>query len=126
MSIGAALIEALKGFAAVENQIVTLSRTVDAEGALHFVRLRRQLVMAFATLGNALENDPWLKVRPDLLQQATRLFSAFRAQNSINQANWPAVRVKDNVADYQIAARPVGEKSREFWQWIDRELGFRR
>lgn len=126
MQIGAALVEALKGFSLVERQIVMIGQKVDDSCALEFVRLRRQLVMSFATLGNALENDPWLKDKPDLLQQGLRLFSAFRAQNSINQANWPVVRAKDNLADYQVAARPVGVSSRDFWQWVDRELGYRR
>ena len=125
MPIGTALHSALESFAAVERSIVDIARHIDGSNAVDFVRLRKQLVMEFASVGSAIEKDPWLSSNPDMLQQATRLLSAFRSQNSINQANWPVVRVKDNLAEYQIAARPVAERSGAFWQWCERELGFK-
>lgn len=126
MSIGTALVDALSRFAALERELVALGQRADASTAIEFVRMRRQLVMEFAQVGAALEKDPWLSANSHLMQQAQRLLSAFRAQNTINQANWPVVRVRDNLADYQIAARPVGERSRDFWDWIEFELGFKR
>lgn len=126
MPIGTALKSALDSFATVERGIVEIGRHVDGNSAVDFVRMRKQLVMEFATVGGAIEKDPWLSGNPGLLQQATRHLSAFRAQNSINQANWPVVRVKDNLAEYHIAARPVAERSAEFWQWIEQELGYKR
>lgn len=126
MPIGTALQSALESFATVERGIVDVGQQVDGNSAVDFVRMRKQLVMEFATVGGAIEKDPWLSTDPSMLQQATRLLSAFRAQNSINQANWPVVRVKDNLAEYQIAARPVAERSAEFWRWVEDELGFKR
>jgi hypothetical protein len=126
MRIGTALTKSLQSFAALEKEIVALGQRVDASSAVEFVRLRKQLVLAFADVGAALEKDEWLKGQPGKLEQGLRVFSAFRAQNSINQANWPAVRVKDAVSDYQIAARPVAEKSRDFWKWVEEELGYRK
>ncbi len=126
MAIGRELTQALRRFADLERQIVLLGQRVDADNALEFVRMRRQLVMGFADVGAALEKDPWLATRPDVIQHGRQLFSAFRAANSINQANWPVVKARDDPRGYEVAARPVGDKSRAFWHWIEKELGFKR
>jgi hypothetical protein len=105
---------------------VLLGQRVQAETAVEFVRMRRQLVIGFADVGSALDTDAWLAAHPDVLRRGRQVFAAFRAQNSINQANWPVVRARDDPAGYQVAARPVGEKSREFWLWVETELGFKR
>lgn len=124
--IGGELIEALSAFAALERTIVDLDNRADASLAVEFVRMRRDLVLEFTKLGRALEQDHWLTSQPELFQQTMRLFSAFRTQNTINQADWPVVRVKDHLPDYRVAAGPVAERSRAFWQWIEQELGFKR
>jgi len=116
----------LKAFASIEHDLIALGKRADAATAAEFVRVRRQLVMGFAEVSAALEKDPWLTAQTHLMNQAQRLLAAFRSQNAINQANWPAVRVRDNLAEYQIAARPVGDRSRDFWDWITFEFGFER
>ncbi|MBO9575059.1 MAG: hypothetical protein J7494_04935 [Sphingobium sp.] len=126
MAIGAELTQALRTFAAQEKEIVELGRRVDPTNAMDFVRMRRRLVMGFADLNAALDKDPWLSSKPDALFEGRQLFSAFRAANSINQANWPVVMARDDPKGYGVAAAPVGEKSRAFWQWVERELGFKR
>lgn len=123
MSIGPELTEALRSFARVERDIVALGQGRNGDNASELVRVRRELVLEFARLGQALEKDPYLQANPAKLTDATRLFAAFRSQNSINQANWPAIRVRDNQEDYKIASQPVGEKSRAFWGWIAQEFG---
>jgi hypothetical protein len=126
MGISAELAQALRAFSAVERDIVSLGKRVDPATAVDFVRMRRQLVIGFAEVGSALDKDAWLAAQPDVLQRGRQLFSAFRAQNSINQANWPVVRARDDPDGYQVAARPVGEKSRDFWRWVETELGHKR
>jgi hypothetical protein len=128
MAAGNELLEALRSFAEIERRIVTLGErpNVDNAHANAMVSARRELVMAFAKLGTELERDPNLTAHPDMMTEGTRLFSAFRAQNSINQADWPAIRVRDDPAQYRIASQSVVERSRAFWQWAERELGFRR
>jgi len=126
MAIGAELTQALRSFAKLEREIVELGRHVDPDNAVDFVRMRRQLVMGFAELGAAMEKDLWLLSQPEALHQGRQLFSAFRAANSINQANWPVVMARDDPKGYEVAARPVGEKSRAFWGWVERELGYKK
>lgn len=126
MTIGAELAQALRSFANQEQQIVQLGQRVEPDNALEFVRMRRSLVMCFADVGAAMEKDAWLSKQADMIQEGRQLFSAFRAANSINQANWPVVMARDDPQGYQVAARPVGEKSRAFWAWVERDLGFRR
>jgi hypothetical protein len=126
MAIGAELTQALRTFAAQEKEIVGLGQKVDPENAIDFVRMRRRLVMGFADLNVALDKDPWLSAQPELLHEGRKHFSAFRAANSLNQANWPVVMARDNPEGYAGASRPVGEKSRAFWAWVEKELGFKR
>lgn len=125
MAIGAELMTALRSFAAVEDEILAVGRG-EGDIAADLVRVRRDLVLEFARLGNGLEQDTHLKSHPDKLTEGTRLFSAFRSANSINQANWPAIRVRDDREGYRRASAPVVERSRAFWDWVARELDFRR
>ncbi|BAK65923.1 MULTISPECIES: hypothetical protein [Sphingobium] len=122
MRAGAVLTDALKSFAAVEKRIVELGPRLEPSTASEFVMLRRDLVLEFARLGNALETDPQLKAEPELLAQGTRLLAAFRTENSRNQADWPVIRVRDNVQQYRIAAQSVAHSSRAFWQWVEQQF----
>jgi hypothetical protein len=126
MAIGAELARALQSFAAQEQEIVDIGGKVDPATALDFVRMRRRLVMCFAALNAAIDEDQWVTSDAQLHQKGRQLFSAFRAANSINQANWPVVEARDDPKGYADAARPVAEKSRAFWQWAEQELGFER
>ena len=126
MAIGAELAQALRNFASQEREIVQLGQRVDPDNALEFVRMRRGLVMRFADVGAAMEKDAWLNAQPEIIHEGRQLFSAFRAANSINQANWPVVMARDDPQAYQVAARPVGEKSRAFWAWVEKDLGFKK
>jgi hypothetical protein len=126
MAIGAELEDALRSFAIAERDIVSAGQLKNGDNAMELVRVRRDLVLQFAKVGNALEQDPHLKAHPDKLTEGTRLFAAFRSANSINQANWPAIRVRDEREAYRSASQPVIERSRAFWAWVDQELGFRR
>lgn len=126
MAIGAELEDALRSFATAERDIVAVGQLKDGDNAMELVRVRRDLVLQFAKLGNALAQDPLLTSNPEKMTEGTRLFAAFRSANSINQANWPAIRVRDEREAYRSASQPVVERSRAFWAWVDRELGFRR
>ncbi|MBO9669012.1 MAG: hypothetical protein J7485_00695 [Sphingobium sp.] len=127
MAIGAELAQALRNFAKQERDIVQLGQRVEPDNALEFVRMRRSLVMCFAEVGTAMEKDSWLNTQPpEVILEGRQLFSAFRAANSINQANWPAIMARDDPQGYQIAARPVGDKSRAFWAWVEKNLGFKK
>lgn len=126
MRIGSELQQALTSFWEIECEVVRIGKQADQGNAVELVRIRRQLVNQFAELGKAIEQDPFLQSDADLMAQATRLFSAFRSQHALNQASWPAVMVRDNVAGYRETSRQVAERSRQFWQWVEGELGYRR
>lgn len=126
MPIGAVLANALRNFAIIEDDIITFGRTMDASKALAFVRRRREMAHEFAVLRDALEHEPWLIQRPEQMTEALRLLSAFRASSSIHQAEWPAIRVRDDPAAFRVAAQAVTTASNEFWRWVERELDYRR
>ena len=126
MPIGSELQGALRSFVVVERGIVALGERADSNNAAEFVTLRRDLVLEFAKVSSALNSDPHLASNPEMMTQGTRLFSAFRTVNSINQADWPAIRVRDDPEAYRVAVRLVAERSQAFWAWIEQEFGFRR
>jgi|GEM_PF-966231 len=121
----AALTQALRSFAAVEREIVRLGALGDASKAHQFLQLRRQLVDAFAHARMALEAEPRLIESPTLMSEAMRQLAAFRTANAINQADWPVIRVRDEPQQYKIASQSVARASQDFWNWVDRGLGFR-
>jgi hypothetical protein len=126
MSAGPELVGALRAFDAVERRIVALGEQAETCDSFEFVNLRRDLVLQFASLAAAIERDPHLMANPALKTQATRLLAAFRTQNAVNQADWPVIRVRDDPEHYKVAARPVAERSRDFWTWVGQQLGFNR
>jgi len=98
---------------------------MDADKASAFVQRRRDMAHEFAVLRNALEGEPFLIARPELMTEALCLLSAFRACNSINQAEWPAIRVRDDPARFRIAAQSVAAAARDFWRWAEQTLAYR-
>lgn len=126
MPIGIELANALRAFAAIENDIIIFGQTMDAGKASAFVERRREMAHEFAVLRNALEREPWLIDRPERMTEALRLLSTFRASNSINQAEWPTIRVRDDPAAFRIAAQAVAAAARDFWRWVEHELGYMR
>jgi len=126
LPIGTDLANALRSFAAIEQDIITFGQTMDAGKASAFVHRRRDMAHEFAVLRNALEREPLLIAQPELMTQALRLLAAFRARNAINQAEWPAIRVRDEPAPFRIAAQSVAAAARDFWRWIEQTLAYRR
>lgn len=112
------LTAALKTFAEAERGIVDFGRVGDSGRALELVRMRKQMVIEFAALGAALEEDDYLERHPDVKTDVLRLFAAFRTANSINTAEWPAIRVRDDVTQFQAAAQNVARASQAFWARI--------
>jgi len=116
------LAQALRSFAQVERGIIEFGLVGDSGRALELVRMRKQMVTEFATLGSALEGEPYLNERPDMKTEILRLFAAFRTANAINTAEWPAIRVRDDVGQFKIAAQGVGKVSQAFWSKVKAEL----
>jgi hypothetical protein len=112
------LVQSLKSFAQTEREIVEFGRVGDASKALDLVRLRKQLIAEFATLGTALETEPDLAQDANAKTEILRLFSAFRAANSINTAEWPVIRVRDHLTEYRSAVQNVGQAAQAFWHRI--------
>jgi hypothetical protein len=112
------LTAALKTFAEAERGIVDFGRVGDSGRALELVRMRKQMVIEFAALGAALEEDGYLERHPDVKTDVLRLFAAFRTANAINTAEWPAIRVRDDVTQFQAAAQNVARASQAFWARI--------
>ena len=114
--------QALTSFAKVECGIVAFGMEGDTERAIELVRLRKLMVEQFAIVGSALEADENLSADPQLKRELLRLFSAFRSANALNTAEWPAIRVRDDVERFRRAANSVGLASRAFWHQIEKGL----
>lgn len=122
MTIGTRLRQALQSFATVEAQIISHGNLTSPAQSLELVQLRRDLVMEFAELRDAIEAEPLFLASRTMLTQATRLLAAFRTSNAINQADWPVVRVREDAAGYRVAAQSVANASRAFWNWMEENL----
>jgi len=124
MLIGSALKGALESFAQVEADIVAHGAPVTTAESQELLQLRRQLITEFARLSAAIEAEPSLARSPSMLTDATRLLAAFRTANSVNQADWPVIRVREDAAGYEAAVQKVVNASSAFWDWADHSLQF--
>ncbi|MCW2337968.1 hypothetical protein M2337_002201 [Sphingobium sp. B2D3A] len=120
------LAELLRAFSATETEIVQLGTIAQAARMHELLQLRRQFVEQFGLVSAALQREPILLASPALMTQAMRLLAAFRSRNAINQADWPVIRVRDDPIAYREASQHVKDASRDFWDWIETAVGFRR
>ena len=119
---GNRLARALASFAETERGIVQFGLAGDTERAVELIRLRKQMVTDFAALGQALEAERHLAEDPTKKTEILRLFAAFRTTNALNTAEWPAIRVRDDVASFRVAAKSVGLSTLAFWDKVRSEL----
>ena len=126
MLIGDKLRSALRSFAAVEDEIIAFGRNADATQGLYFIQKRKEMVEQFGALRDALEADPYLIENPAVKTEGLRLFSAFRTKNATSRADWPVIRIRENLTEFREVAKSVGPFSRAFWKWVEEELDHRR
>ena len=120
------LLDALARYAELEQAVVSAGRRSDPARKLDLVRARRKFAEELGLLGLLIVQDRFLAETPDLQQDMSRHFTAFRFALAQHQANWPAVRIDENPQGYAQSAWEAYGKSDRFWAWCIANLNFHR
>jgi hypothetical protein len=120
------LVRELDVLAQVQAELASIATRTDDRRRYDLIDLRRNLSLQITAVGNAA--DPFFASLgdPDLVRTYRSKFSRMRTAAALHQANWPAVRLGENTAQYQQSARGVREANQMFVAWMREALATRR
>ena len=117
MSDFAPLARELNALEAVQAKLAGIADRTD-EGRRHdLIRLRRELALQIAEVGKIAE-PIFGTAEPGLAQDYRNRFSRMRSATALHQANWPAVRLGEDMGPYQASALGVHEANKAFVAWV--------
>ena len=107
----------LDALEAVQVELASIANRSDDARKHDLIRLRRELSLQIAKVGKAAE--PIFGTADHALNQDYRnRFSRMRSAAAIHQADWPAVRLGEDVERYQASALGVREANKAFVAWV--------
>jgi hypothetical protein len=102
---------------AVQAKLAGIANRAD-EGRRHdLIRLRRELALQIVAVGKIAE-PIFGAAEPGLAQDYRNTFSRMRSTTALHQANWPAVRLGEDMGPYQASALDVNEANKAFVAWV--------
>ena len=107
----------LDALEAVQAALASIANRNDDGRKRDLIRLRRDLSLQIAKVGKAAEPIFGAADHP-LNQDYRNRFSRMRSAAAIHQADWPAVRLGEDVERYQASARGVREANKAFVAWV--------
>ena len=91
------------------------TRTDDARKH-DMIQLRRKLAAQIGQVGTVA--DTIFANADAAIKQAYRdHFSRMRSAAALHQANWPAIRLGEDIEQYHVSAKGVRQANREFIAW---------
>lgn len=107
----------LDALEAVQVELAAIANRSDDARKHDLIRLRRDLSLQIAKVGEAAE-PIFGAAEHGLSQDYRNRFSRMRSAAAIHQADWPAVRLGEDVERYQASARGVREANKAFVAWV--------
>ncbi|MEO9133159.1 MAG: hypothetical protein ABI240_18380 [Sphingomonas sp.] len=116
MSDFALLRKELNSLEAVQAELAGIATRTDDARKHDLIQLRRKLASQIGEVGKVA--DTALANVDVAFKQAYRdHFSRMRSAAALHQANWPAVRLGEDIDNYHISAKGVRQANREFVAW---------
>ncbi|MEO9131963.1 MAG: hypothetical protein ABI240_12215 [Sphingomonas sp.] len=116
MSDFALLLKELNNLEAVQAELAGIATRTDDARKHDLIQLRRKLASQIGEVGKVA--DRTLADVDVAFKQAYRdHFSRMRSAAALHQANWPAVRLGEDIDNYHISAKGVRQANREFVAW---------
>jgi len=117
----ASLSRELDALEAVQVALASIAGRTDDARRHDLIRLRRELSLQIARVGTVAE-PIFGTAAPGLNQDYRNKFSRMRSAAALHQADWPAVRLGENVKQYQASALAVREANKLFVTWVRNAL----
>jgi hypothetical protein len=108
----------------IQAGLAAIAGRTDEARLAELIQLRRELAQQINLMGQAAERYFTAIEDSDLMRVYRGHYSEMRSKAALHQANWPAVRLKDAGAEYQISARAVREANKAFTAWMRSQLGY--
>jgi hypothetical protein len=116
MSDFALLLKELSTLEAVQAELAGIATRTDDARKHDMIQLRRKLAAQIGQVGTVADT---IFANADVaIKQAYRdHFSRMRSAAALHQANWPAVRLGEDIDLYHASAKGVRQANKEFVAW---------
>ena len=116
MSDFALLLKELSALEAVQAELAGIATRTDDARKHDMIQLRRKLAAQIGQVGTVA--DTIFANADAAIKQAYRdHFSRMRSAAALHQANWPAIRLGEDIEQYHASAKGVRQANREFVAW---------
>jgi len=116
MSDFARLTKELNALEAVQAELASIAARTDDARKHDLIKLRRKLAVQIGEVG-AVADTIFANVDATMKQAYRDRFSEMRSAAARHQANWPAVRLGEDIDQFHVSARGVRQANREFVAW---------
>ena len=111
------LADAIAKLARIQSELVAISDRTDDERRLDLVNQRRKLALQIGTVSAAAEKSFLMTPGTDDVREFRTLLSEMRRAVALHQANFPAVKLDEQGAGYDMSVRSVRDANSKFMQW---------
>ena len=116
MSDFARLLKELDALEAVQAELASIATRTDDARKHELIKLRRKLAVQIGEVGTVADTI-FANVDGALKQAYRDRFSEMRSAAARHQANWPAVRLGEDLEQFHASARDVRQANKEFIAW---------
>ena len=111
------LSNAISKLGRIQSELVAISDRTDDQRRHDLVNLRRELSLQIGIVSGAAEKSFLMTAEADDVREFRSLLSAMRRAVALHQANFPAVKLDEQGAGYDMSVRSVREANSQFMQW---------
>ena len=102
--------------------LALLTDRTDSGRKMELVNLRRELATQISAISNVAEKGFLVSADNHVVREFRNALSAMRRAVALHQANFPAVALDDQSADYSVSVKAVREANTGFMQWVSANL----
>ena len=106
----------------IQSQLVAISDRTDDQRRHDLVNLRRGLALQIGIVSGAAERSFLMTADPQDVRHFRSLLSAMRRAVALHQANFPAVKLDEQGAGYDMSVKSVREANSKFMQWATENI----
>jgi hypothetical protein len=108
------LSDALAELEQILTRMAEMTKRTDANWKREFIEMRRQLQLQLLSVGTAADQCAEIKRNPDASAKLRAGWTKMRSTLALHQANWPAVRIDRENAEYLESTRKTRATNWEF------------
>lgn len=106
----------------VHAALALLADRTDSGRKMELVNLRRDLATQISAISNVAEKGFLVSADDNVVREFRNALSAMRRAVALHQANFPAVALDTQGAEYNVSVKAVREANAGFMQWVHANL----